>query len=477
VLAGIGGGAFAQIPSINQSWTYWLVDGSYLLDDCLICGRPTIQVPLRGTFKLRLIDQNPLFASYAVEDVRFTGGSGPYHLTGSGTFQIGGEVAIVQEMFLQLEIRDGFTNKAGYFTNVTNAVGRPWPMIEVTLGQTNGSLVQLFSLHLAVAPIREIWFSTANSFTATSGDQAPRSILGGDLISTSGLVVKRNGELFSSVGIHVPGPDLGLDAVDILPGAEIAFSLSVGAPSDTLGPLQHGDLLSTQGRIIRRNQDLLAPFGPQPPSPDVGLDAVHSLDTGEILFSTGSNIFSERLGVTVGRGDLLSSTGTIVRKNQQLLSRFHPAIATNDYGLDALYVWSSGEIWFSTEDGFDDQSLGPISSGDLLSEQGYIVFRNLELLNAFAPLEDPPNFGLDALYVVTDAAPVAPRTILDIAPNSGTQSVTLRWKSQARVFQLQRALEVTGPFTPVSSLLPDLFFDDLGALTNRAHAYYRLQQW
>jgi len=128
--------------------------------------------------------------------------------------------------------------------------------------------------------------------------------------------------LFTSVGAFPPVPDLGLDAVDILPGGEVAFSLGYDITSNTLGPLQHGDLLSIRGCILRRNQDLLAPFGLQPPAPDVGLDAVHVGDTGEILFSIPTNVFSERLNVTLHRGDLLSTSGTVVRGSGNRCARW-----------------------------------------------------------------------------------------------------------------------------------------------------------
>jgi hypothetical protein len=91
-----------------------------------------------------------------------------------------------------------------------------------------------------------------------------------------------------------PAPDLGLDAVDMLPGGEMAFSLGSGIFSTTLGQLQPGDLLSNKGHIIRRNQDLLAAFLTDPATNDVGLDAVHVLENGEILFSITTNVFFHR---------------------------------------------------------------------------------------------------------------------------------------------------------------------------------------
>ena len=86
-------------------------------------------------------------------------------------------------------------------------------------------------------------------------------------------------------------------------------------------------------------------------------------------------------------------------------ARFRPPLVVPDYGLDAVHVWPSGEIWFSTEEGFQDGALGPIAAGDLLSDQGYVVYRNLELLGPFAPIEDLADFGLDALFLVSDAVP------------------------------------------------------------------------
>ena len=471
-----GTAAQAQAPTTNRPWAYLLLSDSTLTDECLVCGRPTILEPMRGTFQLRLLEYGPLSTRYALENISFTAGSSrTYRISGSGTLQIGGEVALVQTMFLQLLIDDGFNSKVCYFTNGPSGLTRPWPMLDVSVVQTNGTFTQQYSLRVTAAPVREIWFSTANFFTATSGPAT--FIRGGDLLSTGGRIVKRNADLFTSVGAYPPGPDLGLDAVDMLPGGEIAFSLGTDITSTTLGTLHHGDLLSTRGHILYRNQDLLANFSVMPPASDAGLDAAKMLPSGEALFSISSNVFSERLGITLHRGDLLSTTGGVARSNQQLLSLFHPAKSA-DYGLDAIYIWPGGEIWFSTEQGFQDNVLGPISDGDLLSDQGYIVLRNSDLVRAFTPADNTNNFGLDALYVITDAMTPAPAPRLSItATNTQTRSATLTWQGLGRVFQLERATTVTGPFQPLSPIVPDLSYEDVGALTNRAQGYYRLHQW
>src|SRR5207249_12000805 len=149
--------------------------------------------------------------------------------------------------------------------------------------------------------------------------------------------------------------DTGIDALDIAPGGEILFSLNVDVFSETLGPIRHGDLLSDRGAIVRRNRDLMAAFAPAETNADFGLDAAQVMTNGEIYFSTTTNVVAPQIG-TLFRGDILSDKGSLIRSNQQLLSRFSlpPELVFHDYGLDAIYVWPGGEIWFSTEEGFND---------------------------------------------------------------------------------------------------------------------------
>src|SRR5206468_8080166 len=116
------------------------------------------------------------------------------------------------------------------------------------------------------------------------------AISAGDLLSNRGRVVKRNRELASQLGVMPPVPDIGLDAVQVTRRGEILFSIPGNVFSETLGPIQHGDLLSNRGAIVRRNQQLLAAFGVATNSPDAGLDAVQLLPDGQILFSTRSNV-------------------------------------------------------------------------------------------------------------------------------------------------------------------------------------------
>jgi hypothetical protein len=110
---------FAQGPTTNAPWSYQLLSDSSLLDNCLPCDHISRPVPMRGGFDLRLIDQNPISARYAIENIQFTAGDRPYKVTGGGVFEIGGEVAITTQTTLTVQIDDGNTNKTCYFTNTT----------------------------------------------------------------------------------------------------------------------------------------------------------------------------------------------------------------------------------------------------------------------------------------------------------------------------------------------------------------------
>lgn len=486
LLAGWGRCAGGPGPSAKIVWRYELLEGSELVDDCPICGRPTIIAAIRGSFTLRLLAENPLTATYAVENVNFMAGSAPgfvYEVRGGGILRLGGEVAVIQEMILTNQINNGSsTTTNAILVNEVGIAERRQPMLQIQLHQTNGTFTQVYDIRIAAAPLRELWFSTVAGFHSAVLPASSNAFSGGDLLSRTRRAVRTNHELTRSLGVMPPTPDLGLDAVDILPGGEIAFSVEQTVFSETLGPLQQGDVLSERGRVLWRNQELLLAFGIQPPVPDAGLDALHILPpdgtgTNEIWFSVERDQFSENLNRTLHRGDVLSSRGRVVRSNQELLARFQPDKPAVDYGLDALYVWPSGEIWFSTETGFLGTSFQTFTAGDLLSDQGYVVFRNLELLGPFAPIEDLADFGLDALWIVTDAiSAAAPPQFTGISRLTAAAGTSLRWRGEGQVFQVEAAREITGPFVPIGPIAPDLELlePEPSAQGNR---FYRLLEW
>ncbi len=475
------------VTSLGQSltgdevWTYTLVDGSFLSEECLICGLPAIATPIRGTFDLQAREITPLFISYSIKDISFVSAAtnGPqYHVTGAGIYQLGGEVAVQSQISLALDIDDGNTNQPAYFTNGPASPGRLWPMIQVIADQTNGLVARTYTLHLNAAPFQELWFSTQAGFHAGNPLPTTNYISPGDLVSSIGRVVRRNSELTAGLGVMPIVPDLGLDAVDILSGGEIAFAIGQDVFSETLGQLHQGDVLSDQGRIIAGYTNLLAAFGAGSSAADPGLDALNLQDDGEIRFSVKTNFFSSTLGITVGSGDWLSSLGQVIKTNAELIAKFNPADPSQDYGLDAVWVWPSGEIWFSTEKPFQDSQSTTYSPGDLLSDQGYVVYRNAELVAAFQPVENAADFGLNALYIVTDTTPPAPAPqITFLSPNFANGDCTLSWQGLGHVFQAQGAVNPQGPYLPRSPIMPDESFADPGVLNSQPQMFYRVRQW
>src|SRR5437879_3108467 len=74
---------------VSNRVAYTLLEGSYLLDECLICGRPTIEQPLRGTFDLTLIQDTAPYIAYAVENIDWIASQGSTlerRITGDGAY-------------------------------------------------------------------------------------------------------------------------------------------------------------------------------------------------------------------------------------------------------------------------------------------------------------------------------------------------------------------------------------------------------
>lgn len=93
-------GAHQNGSSCNQ---YRLIEGSILVDDCIICGRLLLPIPIRGSFCLEPNEINPLFSNFDVRDLKFTSVSPYWTYSGKleGTYRIGGEVAVVQQVQLE----------------------------------------------------------------------------------------------------------------------------------------------------------------------------------------------------------------------------------------------------------------------------------------------------------------------------------------------------------------------------------------
>lgn len=289
----------------------------------------------------------------------------------------------------------------------------PVPMPVNLQGKLNGEYLHVSgtngdvpdgTMRLVLGAIRrELLFSTEVGFTSGA---LGVSISAGDLLSEAGQIVARNAQLTRNLGFEPVAPDVGLDGVYQKGIGDRHFTTEVSEPSTTLTGISDGDLVAESGSVVRTNAELIDAFGPMPVIPAVGLDAHHTLRNGLVLFSIEDPFFSENLGTVIREGDLLSETGAVLLNNFQLLTLFAPLDPSVNHGLDAMFYPEprlstalNREIWFSTEVGFLDLLLGPIGDGDLLSTGGFIVRGNLDLVEAFAPVEDLDNFGLDAVHV------------------------------------------------------------------------------
>jgi len=263
----------AQTPPTGSVWNYTLLDGSQLDDEWLIPGPPDILAATRGTFQLRLVEQNLLLSTFAVENVSFEAGAatGPkYKVVGQGTYRVGGEVAVVQDMFLELSIDNGVTNQLCYFTNTEGSVTRLWPMLQVSLDQTNGTALRKFHLDINAAPFREVWFSTVTPSQAGLWNEPTNTVSAGDLASSVGRVVKRNHELTRSLGILCVVPDLGLKGLDVLFIVTDVTSprqaVTLGLPQVTNQPPDSLAIQRTGGDRVFQLERAANPTGPFAPS-------------------------------------------------------------------------------------------------------------------------------------------------------------------------------------------------------------------
>ncbi|MBI4578526.1 MAG: hypothetical protein HY718_02420 [Planctomycetes bacterium] len=121
-------------PLPVPSTLYRLARGSTFQQGCFdFCACPvTLEMPLRGTFILSPAEKDPLFAHYKVTQVnwRVVSEGWPVHLTGSGTYRVGGEVAITHQLQLDLSINGGPVQR---FDSGLVPGGGYFPAIDITI--------------------------------------------------------------------------------------------------------------------------------------------------------------------------------------------------------------------------------------------------------------------------------------------------------------------------------------------------------
>jgi hypothetical protein len=468
--------------AVTNAQHYQLLEGSTFLDDCAVCDRLSIAYPMRGEFDLVLLSENSLFSRYSVTNVHFFAGPSAqpvFKLAGDGEMQIGGEVALLQQWQLKLAITPRASTNEIVLTNSTKTVDRAFPNLSVSCVESNGSFISTVRMEIKAAPVEEIWFLA----------RKPVGLLrAGDILSSSGRLVKSQTELLAEIGITNPPPGLTLDALDIRNGYR--FSVSESFANTAFGPVEEGDFFSRGFKILSAEQ-WMAAFGIPSDVPDPGFDAVHFLDWGDarpvdLLFSTRKPVFSPKLNRTLGRGDLLAVSydfplgASVRRTNAELLAKFHPPDPKHDYGLDGVYLWWRGETWFSLEEGFVDSQLGAISEGDLLSDAGYIIFRNADLLRNFS-VDAESDFGLRDFFVVTQAGYPATSWVLNpLQLDRVSGDASLSWRpslASGPVVQVERAPHFGLPFEPISPVITETQWTDHGTLKTNRSGIYRLREF
>lgn len=135
---------------------YRLDDASVYAQGCFPpCYCPIWETGMRGTFGLRLTEIGQWSATYDVTDVNFfvdlDGADPDLHITGSGTFTIGGDFAYLQRMELDLAFSDGSEQ---HFDSGWVEVSGSFPGIVISLS-ANGMVCHDTVLGISAKPVRK----------------------------------------------------------------------------------------------------------------------------------------------------------------------------------------------------------------------------------------------------------------------------------------------------------------------------------
>jgi FlgD Ig-like domain len=168
---------------------YTLAESSRFQTGCFtLCDCPILSSPLRGTFGLEPVAPGPLFDEYRVVDVRwFLSDSAPNAaITGSGTYRVGGEVAVQHQMVLDLSVDGGPVQR---FDSGLLGTTNQFPAIEIRIPLHGDSACYDTVLVVHAAPL-----------AASGAESAPEKSLLSLRASSSNpfrehvdLVIHRNG--------------------------------------------------------------------------------------------------------------------------------------------------------------------------------------------------------------------------------------------------------------------------------------------
>ena len=198
---------------------YRLATGSTLLDDCLICGRPSIELPIEGTFLLTLEAIGDVTDWYRVDALDFrTTEDASYQGNGSGSYltRLGqGGVVEIQSLFLEVEIN----NEAGLRLESGEVkVEAGLPAFDIQAMEATQSQMRVFTLHLLAQPVEGVAYEVLpECYFADDCNDCKRVLIPRPLVGGFNLALVDENPLFATYRLY------GLD----LRNAEAAVQIGI----------------------------------------------------------------------------------------------------------------------------------------------------------------------------------------------------------------------------------------------------------
>ena len=154
---------------ISKTVLYRLNPDSSLEQGCFPpCECPvTLNVPVKGTFLLTLTNFDSLFNTYAVTDVNWsvTINGAPTVVTGSGTYKVGGEFALQQQLSLDLQMNGG---NVEHFDSGLVVDSPPFPDINVAISTNHQyCLDTVFNVSASPVPTPQLRVGLAGAQAVT----------------------------------------------------------------------------------------------------------------------------------------------------------------------------------------------------------------------------------------------------------------------------------------------------------------------
>ena len=139
-------------PDPSKASTYELGSDSRFMWGCFgPCACPVLySQPLTGTFELKYVSSDPLFNNYTVSNVRwdFPDGSSNQIIRGAGTYRVGGEFAVQQQMILDLFIGN---QPSKHFDSGLVQGGGEFPKIDIDISLHQNQACRDTVIHIQAA--------------------------------------------------------------------------------------------------------------------------------------------------------------------------------------------------------------------------------------------------------------------------------------------------------------------------------------